>query len=178
MYYYDFIYLWSLEMSENLYAAPVADVVSDAVEKNAIASKMNRFLAALIDTIIMMVVVMPFMFFMGIFALIMEGQEPSLVQNLSSALFGLVVFFIINTHFLMKSGQTIGKKMLGIKIVDMDGNLPSFSKHLLKRYAMYFGLGYIPLVGQLLSLISVLIIFAKDTRCGHDYVAGTKVVDC
>jgi uncharacterized RDD family membrane protein YckC len=165
-------------MSENLYAAPQADMSEVVEEKNIIASKMNRFLAALIDAVIMLIAVVPFMFFMGFYKFIMEGQELTFLQNISAGLFGVAVFFILNTHFLMKSGQTIGKKMLGIKIVDMDGNLPSFSKHLIKRYAMHFGLGYIPVVGQILSLISILFVFGKDARCGHDYLAGTKVVDC
>jgi uncharacterized RDD family membrane protein YckC len=165
-------------MSENLYAAPQAEIAGAIEEKNLIASKMNRFFAALIDGIILMIAVAPFMFFTGTLTLIMNGQQPTFLQNLSGALFAVAVFFILNTHFLMKSGQTIGKKMLGIKIVDMDGNLPSFSKHLIKRYAMHFGLGQIPVVGQILSLINILFVFGKDARCGHDHLAGTKVVDC
>lgn len=165
-------------MSENLYAAPQADMSEVVAEKNVIASKMNRFLAAFIDGIILLLAVIPFMFFMGFYTFIMEGQELTFMQNLGAGLVGVAVFFILNTHFLLKSGQTIGKKMLGIKIVDMNGNLPSFSEHLIKRYLMHFGLGQIPVAGQILSLINILFVFGKDARCGHDYFAGTKVVDC
>lgn len=165
-------------MSENLYAAPKADVSEVVLEKNPIANKMNRFLASLIDVVVMMCVVIPATFFIGIFDSLMKGQEPTFVQNLIIGFSALVVFFVLNTHLLMKHGQTIGKKLLGIKIVDLDGNLPNFSKHLVKRYGMYFGLGYIPVVGQFLSLINILFVFGKDARCGHDHFARTKVVDC
>ncbi len=165
-------------MSENLYAAPKADVSEVVLEKNPIANKMNRFLAALIDGVLLMCVVIPMMFFMGSFDSVMKGQDPTFVQNLMIGFSALVVFFVLNTNLLKKHGQTIGKKLLGIKIVDLDGNLPTFSKHLVKRYGMYFGLGYIPVVGQILSLINILFVFGKDARCGHDHLAGTKVVDC
>lgn len=165
-------------MSENLYAAPKADVSEVVLEKNPIANRMNRFLAALIDVVVMMCVIIPPIYFMGALPSMMKAQERTFVQNLVVGFFALVVFFALNTRLLMKSGQTIGKKLLGIKIVDLDGNLPSFSKHLIKRYGMFFGLDHIPVVGQILGLINILFVFGKDARCGHDHLAGTKVVDC
>jgi uncharacterized RDD family membrane protein YckC len=71
---------------------------------------------------------------------------------------------------------SIIKRTLGIKIVTLSGGLPSLKEHLLKKYCIYFFLGCIPLIGQLLSMVNIAIIFGKQKRCGHDLVAGTKVV--
>lgn len=55
---------------------------------------------------------------------------------------------------------------------------PSVQKHLLVRYAVYFGLGYVPVIGGLLSIGNVLFVFRSDKRCVHDLVAKTMVVQC
>jgi uncharacterized RDD family membrane protein YckC len=38
------------------------------------------------------------------------------------------------------------------------------------------GVGVLPFVGPLLSIVNVLLIFRDDRRCGHDLIAGTRVV--
>jgi uncharacterized RDD family membrane protein YckC len=34
----------------------------------------------------------------------------------------------------------------------------------------------VPLAGPVLNLVNVLMIFRGDRRCGHDLIAGTRVV--
>ena len=36
--------------------------------------------------------------------------------------------------------------------------------------------GAIPLVGPIIGLVNILMIFRGDRRCGHDLIAGTRVV--
>jgi uncharacterized RDD family membrane protein YckC len=96
----------------------------------------------------------------------------------SMGIVSFIVFFAINYRFLVSNGQTIGKKVLEIKIVDLNGNVPQFQPQLLIRYAVYLLPGQIPMVGQLFSLINVLFIFSAEKRCIHDLVAKTKVVQC
>jgi uncharacterized RDD family membrane protein YckC len=93
-------------------------------------------------------------------------------------LLGFVVFFAINYKFLITSGQTVGKKVLEIKIVDLNGSVPLFQPQLLIRYAVYLLPGQIPVVGQFISIINILFIFGKEKRCIHDLIAKTKVVKC
>ena len=50
------------------------------------------------------------------------------------------------------------------------------TQQLVTRYAVYFLIGLIPIVGSLASLVNLLIIFGAEKRCGHDYAAKTKVV--
>lgn len=142
------------------------------------ASRWDRLWASLIDSLIMMVVVIPVMYFTGGFDGISEGVQPSLWYSLFMSLLGIGVFFLINWKLLSVSGQTIGKRTIGIKIVTLTGNLPGVKEHLLKRYGVYFLLGQVPIVGGFLSIANTLFIFGKQKRCGHDFVAGTKVVNC
>ena len=85
---------------------------------------------------------------------------------------------MINLNSLKSTGQTLGKKVAGIKVVTTDGALPTLRKHFLKRYSVYFVPGQIPVVGQILSTLNILFIFGKNKRCVHDIAAGTKVVTC
>ena len=80
-------------------------------------------------------------------------------------------------YLLKKYGQTIGKKLLGISIVTLDGEKPEFWPLILKRYLPLGLVSYTPVVGRFLPTIDALFIFGKDKRCVHDFIAGTMVVN-
>jgi len=140
-----------------------------------LASRWQRLWASILDTITLMVVTLPIMYFTGIFDLLAEGKQPSLVYSLGIALAGIAFFVLINYKSLITNGQTIGKKVLGIKIVDLNNTLPT-GKILLTRYVAYFGFAQIPIAGSLINIINILFVFGKEKRCGHDYIAKTKVI--
>lgn len=167
-------------MSENnVYSTPQAQLVDAAQSgEQLLASRWARLGASIIDTIIMMVVIIPLMYFTGGFDGIAEGTQPGFIYTLVIGLVGFVVFFVINYRFLVTNGQTIGKKVLEIKIVDLNGNTPVFQPQLLIRYAVYLLPGQIPVAGQIFSLVNVLFIFGKEKRCIHDLAAKTRVVKC
>ena len=123
----------------------------------------------------MMCFTVPLMYFTGGIDLIMEGRQPHTMYMVGMGILGIVFFVLVNGKFLLESGQTIGKKVLKIKIVDLNDELPS-KVHLLKRYGLYFGLGQIPVIGQWLSIINILFVFGKEKRCLHDYVGKTRVI--
>jgi uncharacterized RDD family membrane protein YckC len=166
-------------MNDNIYAPPsthpeITDPNNEAVE---LASRGSRFGASILDSLAMMVITMPTMYFTGGFEGLTDGtHQQSLVYTVAMGILGLIVFCAINLKFLISSGQTIGKKALGIKIVDMDGNLPTLQGHLLKRYATFFIPAQIPTVGQIFSFVNVLFIFGKQKRCLHDFAGGTQVI--
>src|SRR4051812_35529481 len=91
---------------------------------------------------------------------------------LGTMLAGFGVFIAIQGYPLAATGQTWGKKMFGLRIVDMQGYKPEFVKLIAMRYLLGRLLGLIPLYG----LVDVLFIFGEDRRCVHDYIAGTRVV--
>jgi len=163
-------------MDNDVYTAPQAELVDPSNENNALASRWKRLWASMLDGLIMSVVTVPAMYFTGGFDGISKGVQPSLEYSFMIAVIGIVAFVIVNIKLLVNHGQTIGKKVLSIKIVDLDGNLPGMKKHLLKRYAVYFLPGQIPFGGQFFSMLNILFIFGKEKRCIHDLVAETKVV--
>lgn len=163
----------------NVYSTPQSQLVDQVDDsEKPLASRWARLGASIIDSIIMMLVVVPVMYVTGGFDGMLEGREPGFVYMFGIGILSLVAYLVINYRFLVTNGQTVGKKVLEIKIVDLNGNLPLFQPQLLIRYAVYLLPGQIPFIGQLFSLINVLFIFSAEKRCIHDLVAKTKVVKC
>ncbi|MCO7223213.1 RDD family protein [Pleionea sp. CnH1-48] len=169
-------------MNENVYAAPSANLVEENEIRNALASRWARLGASLLDTVIVFALHVLFIYLTGIITDQLEGMsngaQPDLTYTILVSLVGFAIYFLVNGYLLHKNGQTVGKKALGIKIVKLDGRKASFMELLAKRYSLYFLPGSIPVVGPIFSLVNVLFIFGGQRRCIHDYVAGTKVVDC
>jgi uncharacterized RDD family membrane protein YckC len=91
-------------------------------------------------------------------------------------LLGFILFAAVNAHFLRTNGQTIGKKLVGIRIVTLDYAVPDLKRTLLLRYGTMWGVSIVPGIGALLSLVDILFIFNTPRRCVHDHIAATKVV--
>ncbi len=81
----------------------------------------------------------------------------------------------VNAHVLLQDGQTLGKRLLGIRIVTLAGERPSLGVLFVRRYLAWLAIGYLPYVGVTLTLADIALIFI-DNRCLHDYFAGTRVV--
>jgi uncharacterized RDD family membrane protein YckC len=82
---------------------------------------------------------------------------------------GLILSVIYFVGYWAKSGQTIGKTMMGIRIVGADGATISWGKALL-RYV-----GYI-ISGLVLSLGFLWLAFDRKRQGWHDKIAGTYVL--
>jgi len=142
-----------------------------------LASISDRLAAALIDFLI---VGIP-----GILILIFIYQFVNLAQAIGK--FGLYftliqigvfqsLFLLINGQLLYKNGQTMGKKFMNLKIVEINNKPLEIQASYGLRYLVPSLLPLIPVFGYVLSLVDFLLIFAKDRRCIHDHLAGTKVV--
>ena len=140
------------------------------------ASRSSRLIASMLDGLIMMVAWVPSAYLLGMFETIDSGLEPTLTQLSVSAFIGIAFYFLVNWRLLSSNAQTIGKRLNNIKVVNLEGEKPSMSDLLLKRYLPFFGLGYIPFIGNIASTLNLLWIFGKDRRCLHDLIAKTKVV--
>lgn len=165
-------------MNNDIYNPPQSDpqntIVTDTLE---LASRISRLGASLLDSIIIIICILPIMYLTGGFDQISDPtHQASLLYNIGIAILGFAVFAVINLKSLINNGQTIGKKVVGIKIVTMQNELPTLKGNLLKRYAVYFLPGQIPVVGQIFSIVNVLFIFGKEQRCIHDLAGSTKVI--
>ena len=97
-------------------------------------------------------------------------------MHVAGGLLGFLGFVLLHGYYLKIGGQTIGKKIVGIRIADLDNNIPTLAKILGLRYLPIQVVALIPIVGVLCTLADVLFIFRQDRRCIHDLIAGTRVV--
>ncbi|MFC6980372.1 RDD family protein [Microbulbifer taiwanensis] len=104
-----------------------------------------------------------------------KGVKPDFDTALINGLFGFVVYLLLNGYFLKTYGQTIGKKLLSIRIASKDGAVPHVKQSIGLRFVPLYVCTLIPILNVLL-VIDPLFIFRKDRKCLHDLVAGTQVV--
>ena len=87
-----------------------------------------------------------------------------------------LVVLVIDLVLLSRNGQTIGKKLMGIKVVRTDGSPVSLFRVFFLRYVCNTVLTVIPAIGPLYSLVDCLMIFGEKRRTVHDYIADTIVI--
>ena len=162
----------------NPYEAPQSNLVKDEENSVTLATRGSRFLAALIDGLIGIAIAVPFWFVSGMWDFIAAGASAPLIYILAGGVYGFIGFVLVHYYFLNKNGQTVGKKILKIRITGTDDQLKGAPQLLTKRYLPITIVSMIPLLGSLLMLVNLLFIFRKDRRCVHDLIAGTKVVMC
>ena len=147
------------------------------MQNQELASRWSRLGASIIDAIIAIVISIPFMSLFGVWDQIEADGTLPLSTTILFSVLGIALFLLVNGYFLSKNGQTVGKKILDIKIVDLNGSKPEFVSLITKRYLPVWVVTMIPMIGTVLSLIDVLFIFREDKRCIHDHIAGTMVVE-
>lgn len=96
-----------------------------------------------------------------------------------TAILMLVGVLVANLLMLHRGGQTIGKWLLGIRIVEADGvsRAPLWRILLLRAFPVV--VQAVPLVGVgvvMAWLVDPLLLFGEERRCLHDRLAGTTVV--
>lgn len=157
-------------------ASSVQAAVSGATQDIELADRGHRLGAAMIDGIIAFIWVIPVSYATGLGEYALKGQQPPYPLLLESAVLSFAAFVLVNGYFLKKSGQTIGKKIVGIRIVDLEDKVPSLATLLGRRYFPIFFFNLVPVVGGLLALIDNLFIFRSNKRCIHDLIAKTRVI--
>ena len=146
------------------------------------ASRLQRFIAFIIDVIILAIIV-GILSAIGIvdFALTEEG-EVSRTDNLIQALIVVAYYVVLTVAF----GATLGKMALGMRVVDSDGNRagagPILIREIIARavgglLTVVVGASIGQLVGLAVAVIIVIMILFDERRQGlHDKVGGTFVV--
>jgi uncharacterized RDD family membrane protein YckC len=171
-------------MSEfNPYAAPTPEIQQHyqqaGYEMEAqLAGRGSRFAAALIDGIISLAIMLPLQINFGVLANFPNIKPLSAGETAGWAVAGFVLWCALHSYFLATRGQTIGKRLVGIQIVDAaTGRQAPFAKLIFARYLPTAVVANIPFVGGLVALLDALMIFRDDRRCLHDQIAGTRVVE-
>lgn len=165
-------------MSTNPYDPPQHDTSALVNSSGSqLASRWARLGGSLIDSFLAMAIMIPIMLATGVLQRAFEGQPMSLVQQAVFAVVGFGVFLLLNGYLLLKKGQTVGKVVANTRIVDLNGNIPDFSKLIVLRYLVLGLVAQIPVIGGIVGLVNALCIFGQERRCLHDYLAGTRVIN-
>jgi uncharacterized RDD family membrane protein YckC len=175
-------------MTVNPYAPPTTDAVIEETYdggNDVLAGRFTRFAAALVDGILVGLVIWPIMFITGYFQRSQEDQVGAL-EELGMQLFGITVMLALNGYLLSSRGQSVGKLLTKIQIVDAaDGKLLPFLRVYVYRQLWVLPLsilvtltpGYFDdLIISVVLLVDAAMIFGNQRRCLHDYIAGSKVV--
>ncbi len=164
---------------QNPYRAPDARVINRD-QSGELAGLGERLAAAIIDTAILLILLVPVMWLGGYFQVVMDtattGESVPLGTELLWGLVSLALFMAVQVYPLYSTAQTWGKRVLKIQIVGLDGARLPFGHLIAKRYFPMQAIGLVPVIGPVLSIVNVLFIFRQDRRCVHDLIAGTKVV--
>jgi uncharacterized RDD family membrane protein YckC len=170
----------------NQYAPPksaVADV-ADAEVAN-LAGRGTRLVAVFLDSLIGFIGFMP-SWIANAAALAQADRGNALRFWIDLAKTGgwfylgaaiALVVLVVDLILLSRNGQTIGKKLMGIKVVRTDGSAVSLFRVFFLRYVCNSFLAVIPLIGALYSLVDCLMIFGEKRRTVHDYIADTIVIN-
>ncbi len=169
----------------NPYAPPTVDVdqgLQLGQEQYILAERGTRLGAVMIDGLLMLAAAAP----AGIILAFTAGFSGNMLGRSDSELMffgllgvmGLMVFaFVIYQWYLIATtGQSLGKRWLGIQIVRVDGTPLNFVNGVIMRSWVTSALSNIPFLGGFISLVDALMIFGEERRCLHDQIAGTRVV--
>jgi len=132
----------------------------------------QRALARLIDSAI--TIVPATIIFLITIRLASPAAQPRLPLGLR--LLGRVLPFAYEVPLIALWGQTVGKRVIGIRVIGPDGRPPGWGRSL-RRWLLPFALGMVPFIGGLLAMAALLrAAFVADRRGFHDLVARTVVL--
>ncbi len=165
----------TMENEHNPYQSPVTEKPARQRRNGKQAGRGTRLLAAICDGLLLGAITAPIQWKAGVFDGFPEIQPHGLGELIMWGLVGFAVFLLVNGYLLATRAQTVGKAVLGIKIVTLEGENASFGCIVLRRVLPLTVATAIPFIGGIVGLIDVLFIFGKDRRCVHDLIAGTMV---
>ena len=164
----------------NPYAAPTAQVQPTPEERFddelTTAGRLPRLMAALVDGGISLVVAIP-----AVVAAMRYTPQRGIGELGGSlvllTMVGYLALLIYTLILLSREGQTIGKRVIGIRIVRTDGERAGLGRLFWLRYCVPSLIGAIPYIGWIFSIANILWIFGEQRRCLHDHIADTMVVN-
>ncbi len=142
-----------------------------------LASRGDRFVANLVDHVVVIFLPIAAAIIIGFTAASAKGRDDSdgffavlLVVVLGAFAAGLAAQLIAQVSW----GQSIGKRLTGIKVVRTDGSQIELWRLLLLRNLV---MSVLANAFGLIGLVDALLIFTDARRCIHDYLADSIVVE-
>jgi uncharacterized RDD family membrane protein YckC len=139
---------------------------------DSLAGRGRRLAAAALDLVFVASVAFLALWPLGIF----EHQQAYQLESFIVRLFLLLAgsYLLVNGWLLYQHGQTIGKRLLGMRIVrHRDCQLLPLWALLIRAFSQLTALVLPPLI--ILAAIDTVFIFSRERRCLHDYLIGSSV---
>ena len=151
----------------------------------------QRIGGALLDVVLSLLMMLPGLIIGGgmLFAAASQaeanGGEP---QGAAIAIGGILVGgliilgnglipMVVNIVLISKSGQSLGKKIIGTRMVSQHtGETVGFVHGFLLRTFVFQLITGIPVVGGFIALADIVFLFTEGNQTLHDRLAGTRVV--
>lgn len=144
------------------------------ISQYSLASPAARLAGAFVDWVFFIVCSLP--------GLLITGFVDKFDAQLADVLGSMSMFVcmlggqILQWYLISTRGQSLGKLLLGIRIVTVSGSAPGFIYGVLLRQWVF---GVIvpcyPLAG-IVMIVDALMVFSERRQCLHDLVASTYVV--
>ena len=168
----------STPSDQNPFAPPTARVEDVATSGPELAGRGARLGGALIDGLIQTGVywLLAITLLKPMLPNLTRGATAGLGSMLSSMIVSILLFLLIQGYLLATTGQTIGKKLLGLRIVRSNGERADAGHAIGLRYVLVWAIASIPVAGWIFALADSLMIFRDSRKCLHDNIADTIVV--
>ncbi|WP_235432169.1 RDD family protein [Nocardiopsis sp. RV163] len=141
----------------------------------------RRLAARAIDYVLVVIAAFAFFVLMAVVTVILTGsdQTTDAEGTLWALLFvfgwGLLLFFY-DWLYLVTWGRTLGKMMVGIKVVDAADGGRLGQGQAMGRSAFFGFPQSLPVVGHVFTLAESMAALGDERRALHDRVAGTVVI--
>ena len=159
----------------NPYAPPTAEVqdIYDPTAPLELADRGTRLAAFIVDILIILAMCdLPALVLIAIGSA--TGQEGAglVIPAVVAGVVGFGAWCWLTIPRVIANGQSIAKKMLGIKVVRSDGSPASFGRIFWLRNVINGFLSMMPLY----QFLDWLFIFGESRQCLHDKLADTIVI--
>jgi len=162
---------------QNRFAPPMARVEDVATGATELGGRGQRLLAAIVDGLIQAFA------YWALAATVLKGvvsdpraTNPSVGSAFLALVVSMVLFLVMQGYLLATTGQSIGKKLLGLRIVRSDGERAGPARVIGLRYLLIWVIASVPIVGWMFAIVDVLMIFRDSRKCLHDNIADTIVI--
>lgn len=143
----------------------------------AASARWRRLIAAGIDAVVLLACGLLLALVTGALEHAEAWVDPQ--PQLRIVLLAVVTYLAVNGYLLSKTGQTVGKRLLSIRIASDDGDRPALWQLALRAFVPFILMTNFltPDWVGLIVVVDVLFIFTPSKRCLHDLLFGTQVVD-
>jgi len=148
------------------------------INSNRLASYFRRAIATIVALLLTPLVGLLAMLVTGLFESA-EAYSSLSTIGLRALTIGVIAYVALNGWLLHTRGQTVGKAIMGLLIVDnISGEKAPLWKLLLLRmwfFPLLLLLGIMPY--GIIPIIDQAMIFTPSRRCLHDRLCGTRVIN-